>query len=159
MINKVVLVGRITKSPELKMTQSNIPFVNFTIAVNRPFKDDKGETQADFIQSIVWRRQAENTARFVKKGDLIGVEGRIQTRNYEDDNGRTIYITEVVCDSIVFLETKGSDNNYPQTDEEIDETFKHGNPTNKPSIVTPTSRRQEREEESKPSVDSSDLPF
>lgn len=157
MINKVVLVGRITKTPELKNTQSNIPFVNFTIAVNRPFKDDKGETQADFIQSIVWRRQAENTARFVKKGDLIGVEGRIQTRNYEDDNGRTIYITEVVCDSIVFLETKGSDNNYPQTDEEIDETFKHGNPTNPPKILT---KAQVREEESSGGVASSeDLPF
>jgi single-strand DNA-binding protein len=159
MINKVVLVGRITKSPELKMTQSNIPFVNFTIAVNRPFKDDKGETQADFIQSIVWRRQAENTARFVKKGDLIGVEGRIQTRNYEDDNGRTIYITEVVCDSIVFLESKGDNDNHPQTDEEIDETYKD-NPYN-PTITTPTSRRAEREEEFKSNVevDTEGLPF
>jgi single-strand DNA-binding protein len=154
MINKVVLVGRITKSPELKMTQSNIPFVNFTIAVNRPFKDDKGETQADFIQSIVWRRQAENTARFVKKGDLIGVEGRIQTRNYEDDNGRTIYITEVVCDSIVFLETKDT---HPQTDEEIDETYKD-NPYN-PTITTPTSRRKEREKEKGGVASSEDLPF
>lgn len=153
MINKVVLVGRITKSPELKMTQSNIPFVNFTIAVNRPFKDDKGETQADFIQSIVWRRQAENTARFVKKGDLIGVEGRIQTRNYEDDNGRTIYITEVVCDSVAFLEKK-QDNNYPQTDEEIDYTYRQNDHEPK------TAKSDDAVEKAKENIKkTSELPF
>ncbi|AUD64435.1 single-stranded DNA-binding protein [Tenericutes bacterium MZ-XQ] len=106
MINKVILVGRITKDPELKSTQSNINFVNFTIAVNRQFTDQSGERQADFIQCIVWRRQAENLARFIKKGALLGVEGRIQTRTYEADNG-TRYITEVVCDSVQFLENKG----------------------------------------------------
>ena len=106
MINKVILVGRITKDPELKSTQSNINFVNFTIAVNRQFTDQSGERQADFIQCIVWRRQAENLARFIKKGALLGVEGRIQTRTYEADNG-TRYITEAVCDSVQFLENKG----------------------------------------------------
>jgi single-strand DNA-binding protein len=106
MINKVILVGRITKDPELKSTQSNINFVNFTIAVNRQFTDQSGERQADFIQCIVWRRQADNLARFIKKGALLGVEGRIQTRTYEADNG-TRYITEVVCDSVQFLESKG----------------------------------------------------
>lgn len=106
MINKVILVGRITKDPEIKSTQSNINFVNFTLAVNRQFTDQSGERQADFIQCIVWRRQAENLARFIKKGALLGVEGRIQTRTYEADNG-TRYITEVVCDSVQFLENKG----------------------------------------------------
>lgn len=106
MINRVVLVGRITKDPELKSTQSNINFVNFTLAVNRQFTDQSGERQADFIQCIVWRRQADNLARFIKKGALLGVEGRIQTGKYEVD-GITRYTTDVVCDSVQFLENKG----------------------------------------------------
>ena len=158
MINAVILVGRITKTPELKMTQSNIAFVNFTLAVNRQFKSESGEQEADFIQCIVWRKQAENLAKYQTKGSLIGVQGRIQTRNYENDEGKTIYITEVVCDSIQFLESK-KDDNYPQTDEDIDETFKHGNPTNKPSITTPTSRRQEREDKKEKVKETDGLPF
>ncbi|HAX02725.1 MAG: single-stranded DNA-binding protein [Tenericutes bacterium GWC2_34_14] len=106
MMNRVILVGRITKDPEVKVTQSNIPVVTFTLAINRQFADQSGERQADFIQCVVWRKQAENLARFVKKGALLGVEGRIQTRQYEADNG-TRYVTEVVCDSVQFLESKG----------------------------------------------------
>lgn len=105
MINRVILVGRLTKDPELKSTQSNISFCNFTLAVNRQFSDESGERQADFIQCIVWRKQAENLAQYQNKGALIGVEGRIQTRTYEGEQG-TKYITEVVCDSIQFLENK-----------------------------------------------------
>lgn len=105
MINRVILVGRITKDPEIKSTQSNIPVVSFTLAVNRQFSDQSGEKQADFIQCVVWRKQAENLARFVKKGALLGIEGRIQTRQYEADNGMR-YVTEVVCDSVQFLESK-----------------------------------------------------
>lgn len=111
MINRVILVGRITKDPELKMTQANIGVVTFTLAVNRQFTDQSGERQADFIQCVVWRKQAENLARFVKKGALLGVEGRIQTRQYEAENGMR-YVTEVLCDSIQFLESKG-DNSEP----------------------------------------------
>jgi len=109
MINRVILVGRITKDPELKSTQSNISFVNFTLAVNRQFTDQSGERQADFIQCIVWRKQAENLAQYITKGALLGVEGRIQTRTYEAENG-TRYITEVVCDTVQFLENKSGDN-------------------------------------------------
>lgn len=116
-MNRVILVGRITKDPEVKTTQSNIPVVTFTLAVNRQFSDQSGERQADFIQCVVWRKQAENLARFVKKGALLGVEGRIQTRQYEAENG-TRYITEVVCDSIQFLESKGeSETPYQKTDD------------------------------------------
>lgn len=107
MINRTVLVGRITKDPELKTTQSNISVVSFTLAVNRQFADQTGERQADFIQCVVWRKQAENLAHYVKKGALLGIEGRIQTRQYEVD-GATRYVTEVVCDSIQFLESKGT---------------------------------------------------
>jgi single-strand DNA-binding protein len=116
MINSVVLVGRITKSPELKSTQSNISFVNFTLAVNRPFSSQNGEQEADFIQCIAWRKQAENMAQYLHKGSLIGVEGRIQTRTYEADNG-TRYITEVVCDSVQFLESKSERQEVKQDDE------------------------------------------
>jgi single-strand DNA-binding protein len=113
MMNRVILVGRITKDPEMKMTQSNIPVVTFTLAVNRQFADQSGEKQADFIQCVVWRKQAENLARFVRKGALLGVEGRIQTRQYEADNG-TRYVTEVVCDSVQFLESKGEQTEAPR---------------------------------------------
>lgn len=107
MINRVILVGRITKDPELKVTQSNISFVRFTLAVNRQFADQSGERQADFIQCIVWRKQADNLAQYIRKGALLGVEGRIQTSTYETENG-TRYSTDVVCDSVQFLESKNS---------------------------------------------------
>jgi len=112
MMNRVILVGRITKDPEMKSTQSNIPVVSFTLAVNRQFSDQSGERQADFVQCVVWRKQAENLAKFVRKGALLGVEGRIQTRNYEAENG-TRYVTEVVCDSIQFLESKVESEDQP----------------------------------------------
>lgn len=132
MINRVILVGRITKSPELKSTQSNVNFVNFTLAVNRQFADANGERQADFLSCVVWRNQAENVAKYVHKGDLLGIDGRLQTRSYEVD-GQTRYITEIVCDSVQFLETKKEEPRYPETEEEHQETFKHGNPTNRPN--------------------------
>jgi single-strand DNA-binding protein len=115
MINRTILVGRITKDPELKMTQSNIPVVSFTIAVNRMFTDASGERQADFIQCVVWRAQAENLARYIRKGALLGIDGRIQTRQYEVE-GVTKYVTEVVCDSVQFLESK-SDSEPSETKE------------------------------------------
>lgn len=117
MMNRVILVGRITKDPEIKSTQSNIAVVTFTLAVNRQFADQAGEKQADFIQCVVWRKQAENLARFVRKGALLGVEGRIQTRQYEADNG-TRYVTEVVCDSVQFLESKGDTTEQPVREEQ-----------------------------------------
>lgn len=114
MINRVVLVGRITKDPELKVTSSNIPVVSFTIAVNRSFTDQSGERQADFINCVVWRKQAENLARYIKKGGLLGIEGRIQTRNYETEQGMR-YVTEVLCESIQFLESRNEQSNQNQS--------------------------------------------
>jgi single-strand DNA-binding protein len=108
MINRVILVGRITKDPELKYTQSNIAFVQFTIAVNRQFTNQAGEKEADFISCIIWRAQAENLAKFIRKGGLLGIEGRIETRSYDDQDGTRKYVTNVVCDNIQFLESKGS---------------------------------------------------
>lgn len=104
-MNRFIGVGRLTKDPELKVTQANISFVNFTLAINRPFKNESGESEADFINCIVWRKSAENLAQYQVKGNLIGVEGRLQTRTYESESG-TRYIVEVVADNVEYLSTK-----------------------------------------------------
>ena len=125
MMNRVILVGRITKEPELKRTAQDIAVVNFTIAVNRNYTDQQGEKQADFISCVVWRKQAENVAKYVSKGMLLGVEGRIQTRQYESENGMK-YITEVLCDSVQFLENKSSNQSFedqPSTKSQSDEFY------------------------------------
>lgn len=124
-MNRVILVGRITKDPELKKTAQDIAVVNFTIAVNRNYTDQQGEKQADFISCVVWRRQAENVAKYVSKGMLLGVEGRIQTRQYESETGMK-YITEVLCDSVQFLENKSSNQSIedqPSTKSQSDEFY------------------------------------
>ena len=108
MLNKTILIGRLTKDPELKYTSSNKAVLNNTIAVNRPFTDASGERQADFINFIVWNKQAENVKKYLSKGALIAIEGRIQTRNYENKEGNKVYVTEVVADNVTFLESKGS---------------------------------------------------
>lgn len=110
MINNVVLVGRLTKDPELRYSSSNLPMVYFTIAVNRTFADQNGQRNADFISCVVFRKQAENMARFLAKGSLIGVTGRIQTRNYQGKDGNMVYTTEVVADNIQYLESRSNTN-------------------------------------------------
>src|SRR5699024_12661241 len=107
MINAVTLVGRLTKDPELKYSQSGTAICNFTIAVNRGFKSQDGQ-DADFINSVIFKGGAESLANYQRKGNLIGLTGRIQTRNYENKEGRHVYITEVLADSVQFLESKSS---------------------------------------------------
>lgn len=107
MINRVVLVGRLTKDPELKYTQSGTPMARFTVAVNR-FKKEGEEQQADFISCIAWRKQAENLANFMKKGNLIGLEGKVQTGSFDGQDGKRVYTTDIVADSVQFLEPRGS---------------------------------------------------
>lgn len=107
-MNKVLLTGRLTKDPELRTTNTQIPVVQFTLAVNRSFVSKSGERQADFINCVVWRNAAENLAKYIKKGGLIAVEGEIQTRTYDDNNGVKHYVTEVVCSNIEFLESKST---------------------------------------------------
>lgn len=111
-MNKVILIGRITKDPELRKTPQDVSVVQFTIAVNRNYQNKNGERQADFINCIAWRNQAENLARYIKKGGQIAIDGNIQTRTYDDPNGVRKYITEVVCDSIHFLEAKKNDQGF-----------------------------------------------
>lgn len=110
MINRTVLVGRLTKDPELRYTPNGVAVCRFTLAVNRTFTDQSGERQADFINILVWRKPAENSANYLKKGSLAGIEGRIQTGSYEGQDGKRVYTTEVVADSVQFLEPRSSRN-------------------------------------------------
>lgn len=112
MINRVILVGRITRDPELRYSTGNMPFVGFTLACGRVFTDRNGNRQenTDFINCVAWNRTAETLARFVKKGALLGVEGRIQSRVVEQDGGNRT-VMDVYCDSVQFLEPKGQNNN------------------------------------------------
>ena len=106
MINRAVLTGRLTKDPELRTTQSGLSVVSFNLAVDRPYKDNNGNYGADFISCVIWRKAAENFCNFTSKGSLVGIDGRIQTRNYDDKDGKKVYVTEVVVDSFALLESK-----------------------------------------------------
>ncbi|MDR0299728.1 MAG: single-stranded DNA-binding protein [Streptococcaceae bacterium] len=108
MINNVTLVGRLTRDPELRYTGQNTAVATFSIAVNRRFKNAAGEREADFINCVIWRQPAENLANWAKKGALIGVVGSIQTRNYENQQGQRVYVTEVVVDNFQMLESRSA---------------------------------------------------
>jgi len=114
MINSVSLVGRLTRDVDLRYTQNGKAVANFTLAVNRPFKNAQGEQEADFINCNAWGKQAENLANYMKKGNQIGLIGRINTRSYENQEGKRIFVTEVVAEQVSFLESKGKSENKPQ---------------------------------------------
>lgn len=148
MINRTVLVGRLTKDPELRRTSNDIPVTTFTLAVNRPYSNQNGEREADFIQCVVWRRQAETVDKFVSKGSLVGIEGRIQTRTYDDQDGNRRYVTEVVCDSVQFLEPKSVNESHQNTN------------TNTNNYDTPSSKsKSETKNVSDDLISEDDLPF
>ncbi len=105
-MNRVCLVGRLTAKPELRYTSSNVPYTRFSLAVNRTFNNAQGERQTDFINIVVWRKQAENIAKYLNKGSQVSVEGRIQTGSYTAQDGSKRYTTDVVADNIQFLETR-----------------------------------------------------
>ena len=111
MINNVVLIGRLVRDVDLKFTNSGKAATNFTLAVNRDFKNEQGENEADFISCAAFGKQAENMARFLGKGSLIGVEGRISTRSYQAKDGKTVYITEVITNKVTFIESKKQQGN------------------------------------------------
>ncbi|RRN51710.1 single-stranded DNA-binding protein [Streptococcus suis] len=120
MINNVVLVGRLTRDVELRYTPSNQAVATFTLAVNRNFKNQStGEREADFINCVIWNKQAENLANWTKKGHLIGITGRIQTRSYENQQGQRVYVTEVVAESFQLLERRDNSANYSSMDEQM----------------------------------------
>jgi single-strand DNA-binding protein len=108
MMNRVVLVGRLTKDPDLRYTPNGVAVASFTLAVNRTFTNQQGEREADFINCVIWRKAAENVANFLKKGSLAGVDGRIQTRSFDGQDGKRVYVTEVLAESVQFLEPRNS---------------------------------------------------
>lgn len=108
MLNRVVLSGRLTRDPELRYTPNGVAVANFNIAVNRAFSNADGNREADFIDCVAWKKNAENLANFMRKGNQIGVDGRLQTRRYEDKDGKMVYVTEVVAEQVAFLEPKNS---------------------------------------------------
>lgn len=110
MLNSTCLVGRMTRDAELRYTPNNQAVATFSLAVNRNFKSQNGEREADFINCVIWRQQAENLANWAKKGALIGITGRIQTRNYENQQGQRVYVTEVVAESFQLLEFNNQSN-------------------------------------------------
>mgnify|MGYP003571323358 CR=1 FL=1 len=107
-MNKVILIGRLTRDPELRTTPSGVATTAFTVAVDRNFTNQQGQREADFINCIAWRKQAENISRYCAKGSQVAVEGRIQTRSYDAQDGSKRYVTGVICDNVTFLGSKSS---------------------------------------------------
>lgn len=120
MLNNVVLVGRMTRDAELRYTPQNQAVATFSLAVNRDFKNQNGEREADFINCVIWRQQAENLANWAKKGALIGITGRIQTRSYENQQGQRVYVTEVVAENFQLLESQKERGNQTQANSQPD---------------------------------------
>lgn len=111
-MNKAILIGRLTRDPEVRYTSSNRAVCQFSIAVDRPFTNQQsGQREADFINIVVWDKRAENVGKYMTKGRLVAVEGRIQTRNYDNNEGKRVYVTEVVADNVQFLESRNAVNN------------------------------------------------
>src|SRR5699024_2862023 len=108
MLNRVVLVGRLTRDPDLRYTPNGVAVANFTIAVNRPLTNQQGNRDADCIHCVAWRRQADNLCNYMKEGSQMGVDGRLQSRTFEGQDGKTVFVTEVGADSVQFLESKGT---------------------------------------------------
>ena len=106
MINRVVLVGRLTRDADLRSTKNGVSVATFNMAVNRTYTNNNGERQADFLNCVIWRKAAENFTNFTHKGSLVGVEGRLQTRTYDNNEGQKVYVTEVVVDNFSLLESK-----------------------------------------------------
>ena len=128
MINNVVLIGRLTRDVELRYTPSNIAVATFNLAVNRNFKNQDGEREADFINCVMWQKSAENLANWTRKGMLIGMTGRIQTRSYENQQGQRVYVTEVVADSFQVLEKRDNSANQSSMDSQMPPNFRNGQP-------------------------------
>ncbi|HEL9636017.1 TPA: single-stranded DNA-binding protein [Streptococcus suis] len=123
MINNVVLIGRLTRDVELRYTPNNVAVGAFTLAVNRNFKNAAGDREADFINCVIWNKQAENLANWTKKGHLVGITGRIQTRSYENQQGQRVYVTEVVAESFQLLEKRDNTANYSSIEEQMPPNF------------------------------------
>ena len=158
MLNSVCLVGRLTSDPGLRYTPSNVAVATFTLAVNRNRKNENGEREADFINVVIWRQQAENLANWAKKGALIGVTGRIQTRSYDNQQGQRIYVTEVVAESFQLLESRTAREGQGAGNSSVGGNYK--SPYQAPAQSTPNFAREESPFRANNPLDiSDDLPF
>lgn len=153
MINRVVIVGRLVRDPEIRYTQAGVATVNFTVACDRTYQSQNGERQADFIPCVAWRNQAEFLSRYIKKGYMVGVEGRIQTRTFQDSQNQTRYVTEVLVDSINNLQPR--DNNSPQRDAQTG--FNQGFSEGEPNYQKPSAEK--KDDKFDVDVTDDDLPF
>ena len=153
-MNKVFLIGRLARDPELRYTGNNTPVASFTVAVNRPFTNQAGEREADFINVVVWRRQAESIKNYLSQGSQVAIEGRIQVRSYDDQNGQKRYVTEVIADNVEFIGTR-RDNTSSSNN-----TNQHMNQDNNQAMnVSPTPYDFNNEPSSNQGTDISDNPY
>ena len=159
MINRVVLVGRLTRDPELRYTTNGAAVASFTIAVNRQFTNSQGEREADFINCVIWRKAAENFTNFTHKGSLVGIDGRVQTRNYENQQGQKVYVTEVVVDNFSLLESKNASSSNNAHDNSNNQS-NNSNSNNNQSNNSNNNMSDPFADNSKPmDISDSDLPF
>ncbi|MEX2805021.1 single-stranded DNA-binding protein [Streptococcus sp. H31] len=163
MINSTTLVGRMVRDAELRYTPSNQAVATFTLAVNRNFKNQAGEREADFINIVIWRQAAENLANWAKKGTLLGITGRIQTRNYENQQGQRVYVTEVVADNFQILESRSNQQGQPNNAQNSSQGgyfYPGGSPQNEFANGSPQDNDQESFGNSSPlNISDDDLPF
>lgn len=159
MINRSVLVGRLTRDVDLRYTANGTAVATFTVAVNRQFTNANGEREADFINCVIWRKSAENFSNFTHKGSLVGIDGRIQTRNYENQQGQRVYVTEVVVENFALLEPKSANNNHPSQNNNIPNN-NHSNGPAQPTANN-TAANEDPFADNTQSIDISDddLPF
>ncbi|WP_334328420.1 single-stranded DNA-binding protein [Companilactobacillus sp. HBUAS59699] len=133
MLNRSVLVGRLTRDPEIRYTQNGTAAGSFTLAVNRNFTNSQGEREADFINCVIWRKAAETFSQWTHKGSLVAVDGRLQTRNYENNQGITVYVTELVVDEFSFIDTNPKSNNGSNSNNRNNQQSNNRNRNNYPS--------------------------
>ena len=164
-MNKAILIGRLTRDPELRYTSSNRAVCQFTVAIDRPFTNQaSGQREADFINVVAWDKTGENIGKYMTKGRLIAVEGRIQTRNYENSEGRRVYVTEVVASNVQFLESRNAANNnnsinqMPEPPVERD-SYDFGNNNNQSDAKTPYDFSDETKETNENTMDMEKDPF
>jgi single-strand DNA-binding protein len=148
MINQVTLVGRLTKDPDLRITPEGTAVCNLTLAVNRPFKNQHGEYETDFVHCTIWRKTAENTANFCRKGSVIGITGKIHTRNYMNQEGKRVYVTEVVAETVQFLSRRSTTEEQKLTSERNSSTSDQGGASASASALASASASSEQRRES-----------
>lgn len=164
MINDATLIGRLTKDPELRTTGSGLSVATFTLAVNRPYTNSQGERQADYINCVIWRKAAENFVNYTHKGSLVGIQGRIQTRSYDNNDGQRVYVTEVVVEHFTFLDSrKEQENKQSKNNAQSQSGIANGDKAQNSANTTPSANNTPDpfEGDSGNSIDISDddLPF